>query len=227
MRFKEAPPAATVLDSLFPPGVATVLSCNPDKASELGPREAISAALFVAPRLAEFRHGRECARRALARLGAAAVDIPIGAAREPIWPPGVVGSISHDGELAAAAVAWERVFLGVGVDLTGAAALESDLIPRICRPAEMERLAAATDPGHMAKMIFGIKEAAYKALWPSLRQILDFRDIEIILDETDARFVVISHTELCPAACAARLLGRYVRGKDYFAAGAALPADER
>jgi 4'-phosphopantetheinyl transferase EntD len=227
MRLNEALPAATVLDSLFPPGVATVLSRRSDEASELGPQEATSAAPFVAPRLAEFRHGRACARQALARLGAAAVDIPIGAGREPIWPPGVVGSISHDGELAAAAVAWERIFVGVGVDLTSAAALESDLIPRICRPAEMERLATATDPGRMAKMIFGIKEAVYKALWPSLRQILDFRDVEIVFDEADARFAVVSHTELCPAECAARLLGRYVREKDYFAAGAALPADRR
>ena len=97
----------TVLDSLFPPGAATVLSLAAGEAGALTPVELGFTATFAPVRLAEFRHGRACARLALGRIGAGAHDIPVGASREPIWPTGVVGSISHAGTAAAAVVAWQ------------------------------------------------------------------------------------------------------------------------
>jgi 4'-phosphopantetheinyl transferase EntD len=160
----------------------------------------------------------------LARLGATAPDIPVGARRAPVWPAGIVGSISHDGDLAAAAVAWSSAYSGIGLDLASTEALETDLTPTICRPAEIERFGAEADPGRQAKLLFSIKEATYKALWPSVRQVLDFQDIEIVLDPTGARFAVVSWCDICPANVAARIVGRYVQDEDYMAAGAALLA---
>lgn len=220
MTFAESP--ITILDSLFPAGVVTILSLAPDPAAVLGPGESACAERFVASRLAEFRHGRTCARQALARLGTAAADIPVGRHREPIWPAGVVGSISHEGEIAAAAVAWESEFLSLGLDLAGACELEADLIAKICRPEETERISNTTDgAGYAAKLLFAIKEAAYKALWPAVRQVLDFQDLEIRLE--GSRFAVISRSEQCPAGVAARLIGQHARFGDVLAACAALP----
>jgi 4'-phosphopantetheinyl transferase EntD len=216
---------AMALDSLFPAGVATILSFGAVDPSELGPAERAAAGTFVPSRLAEFRHGRDCARRALARIGVRATDIPVGSGREPLWPPGIVGSITHDGNIAAAAVGRNSDFLALGLDLESASALESGLVPKICLPSELQWIkAAAPDEGRAAKMIFGIKEAAYKALWPSLRLVLDFHDLEILLDGGESRFCVVSRSERCPADLAARIGGRYRQLGGYFVAGAALPA---
>ncbi len=219
------PDLTTTLDALFPANVATVLSLSPDDPVELGPRETAAAANFVPKRLAEFRHGRACVRRALMRLGATASDIPVGPAREPLWPVGIVGSITHDGNRAAAAVARATNFAALGLDLEPATPLEPALIPRICLPAEVECTAlAAGDPGQAAKMIFCIKEAAYKALWPELRLVLDFHELEILLEAGSSEFRVISRSGRCPAGLAARIAGRYLCLQDFFVAGAALPA---
>jgi 4'-phosphopantetheinyl transferase EntD len=36
--------------------------------------------------------------------------------RTPVWPDGVVGSITHTGDFAAAAVAWAADIAGLGID---------------------------------------------------------------------------------------------------------------
>lgn len=46
-------------------------------------------------RLGEFLAGRLAAREALRPFGLAGCSVAIGAAREPLWPEGVEGSISH------------------------------------------------------------------------------------------------------------------------------------
>jgi 4'-phosphopantetheinyl transferase EntD len=214
-----------ILDELFPPGVATVLSLSPDISTPLGPGELHSAARFVPARLAEFSHGRACARRALARIGRVAADIPAGANREPLWPAGVVGSITHAAEAAAAVVAREADFMALGLDLEPESPLDAELVPRICLPREVELiLGNAADPGHAAKRVFSMKEAAYKAIWPVLRLVLDFHDIEIQLGGDDAKFAVVSRSDRCPADLAARIVGRSMSCGRFFAAGAAIQA---
>jgi hypothetical protein len=46
-------------------------------------------------RRAEFQAGPACALQALAVIGLAAVAIPKGLGGEPVWPRGIVGSITH------------------------------------------------------------------------------------------------------------------------------------
>jgi len=213
----------TVLDSLFPPGAASVLSLAGAQVRELTPAELRFTATFAPRRLEEFRHGRTCARQALARLGAGEHDIPIGASREPVWPTGVVGSISHAGSAAAAVVAWASSIASLGLDLEPATALEPALVPRICRPDEIDCIASSRyGAGTAAKMVFSMKEASYKALWPVLRCFLDFHDIELVLDEPLAMFQVTSRTGRLPAEMAARIEGRFVHVEGLFAAGATL-----
>ena len=215
----------TILDALFPPGVAVALSLSAGHTTELWAGELASAASFAPARLVEFRHGRTCARRALARLGHAPADIPAGTSREPLWPPGIVGSISHAGEAAAAVVARASDFLALGLDLEIASALDPELVSSICRVEEVDRiLTEARDVGYRAKMVFSMKEATYKALWPSLRLFLDFHDIEIRLSAQGSRFAVTSRSDRCPAELAARIEGRCVLSGDFYAAGAAIRA---
>lgn len=210
------------LDDLFPPGVAAVLSLDPAAAGPLAAAEAAATARFVPARLAEFRHGRDCARRALARLGHAAAAIPVGARREPVWPGGVVGSISHAGTAAAAAVAAAAGFRGLGIDLEDARALEPALVARIGRATELDGVADA-DAGLHARRLFAVKEAAYKALWPTLWTFLDFHDLEVRFLE-GGTWRVESRAELLPAALAAAVRGRIAVRAGLLVATAAIAA---
>jgi 4'-phosphopantetheinyl transferase EntD len=213
------------LDALFPANVKTVLSRQAPATADLLPAEQQAATHFVAARLDEFRHGRDCARRALGRLGIQPVEIPVGTRREPIWPAGVAGSISHAGPVAAAVVAWQRDALSLGLDLEPDLPLDADLVTRICRPSEIEReLATCNQSGQVARLLFSAKEAAYKALWPVIREFLEFHDLEVSIDHERARFAVLSRTPRCPANLAQRLEGRFGRVHGLLATGVILPA---
>jgi 4'-phosphopantetheinyl transferase EntD len=213
------------LDALFPSSMRTVLSRQVPATAELLPAEQQAATHFVAARLDEFRHGRDCARRALRRLGIRPVAIPVGTHREPIWPDGVTGSISHAGTAAAAAVARRCDALSLGLDLEPDLPLDADLVTRICRPSEIEReLATCNQSGQVARLLFSAKEAAYKALWPVIREFLEFHDLEVSIDHERARFAVLSRTPRCPANLAQRLEGRFGRAHGLLATGVILPA---
>src|SRR5947208_1552294 len=71
----------------------------------------------VPARRREFRAGRLYARQALRGLGIPETAIPIGPDRAPIWPKGVVGSISHSRNLCAAVVGLSADYLGIGIDI--------------------------------------------------------------------------------------------------------------
>lgn len=215
--------AATVLDALFPDGAKSVLSFACRRVAQLTEAEHRASALFAPRRLDEFRHGRDCARRALARLGVEPVGIPIGERRQPVWPPGIVGSISHAGDAAAAVVAKRAAILSLGLDIEPAVALEDALITRICLPGEIRReLIGSERPGESAKLIFSMKEAVYKALWPVTGEFLGFHDVEVRIDRAGSGFAVVSHASACPPDVALRLEGRFCRVDEIIAAGVTL-----
>src|ERR1700738_5557121 len=64
----------------------------------------------------EFLAGRRCAKQALQGLGAGSTHVAMAEDRAPIRPGGVVGSITHTGDFAAAAVAWAADIAGLGID---------------------------------------------------------------------------------------------------------------
>jgi 4'-phosphopantetheinyl transferase EntD len=195
------------LAGLFPPGIACVCSRAAPGGATLFPEEAAAAAAFTPLRIAEFRHGRACARRALLRLGLNAVAIPVGSRREPIWPAGVVGSLSHAGPVAAAAVARREAFAAIGLDIETDAPLDPELIGIICRPGEVRQLPDA-GAGARAKLLFSAKESVYKALWPVVRRFIDFQEVEIGLDARGDCFNVRAHGDSGLAQLAAAIRGR-------------------
>jgi enterobactin synthetase component D len=93
-------------------------------------------------RQAEFLHGRLAARAGLAALDRGKEPVGIGTHREPVWPDGVVGSISHTRSLAAAAVARRERCAGVGIDLQELVsdAFASTLLRQALNPHEATRL---------------------------------------------------------------------------------------
>lgn len=218
-------PVATALRSLLPAGIAYSSLQGGPAFLPLLPEEATAATRFSASRLAEFALGRSCAREALRALGAAPAGIGVGQHREPLWPAGIVGSISHTAGIAVAAVAHADDFAGIGIDIEAARVLDPELVSLVCRPGELQRAGSAGhDEGLAALLMFSAKEAVYKALWPILRCFLDFQDLEIMLNADLCSFRVESRSPRCPPALVAAVRGGAALPEDGVAAAAWIPA---
>lgn len=203
--------AGGILEPLFPDEVRSVFSAAVPANVDLYPEEERFTAQMVARRLQEFQHGRSCARLALSMLGQPPGPVGRGKHREPLWPAGCIGSISHAGDHAAAAVAASDLFLGIGLDMEFADPIEDGLIASICRPEEIGRVDDGEDIGYRAKLLFSIKESIYKCMWPLTREFIDFTEIEVRLVDDSDRYEAIAHTAKCDAVPVDRLSGRYRR----------------
>jgi enterobactin synthetase component D len=136
----------------------------------------------VARRRAEFICGRLCAREGLKILGATHFEIPIGADRSPTWPPGFVGSITHSGGMAFAAVARREQAQSLGLDVEKIMSRETalELAPLLATSEEYSRLLTSPeDHPRLTTIIFSAKEAIFKCLYPIIKRQFDFIDVEI------------------------------------------------
>jgi len=104
-----------VIESLFPPGVCVATRAT-GEGEPLHPDEAELAQTMGPARQREFAAGRACARRAMRELGVPGGPVLRGLRRAPLFPDGVVGSITHTNGFCAAAVARSASFAGVGLD---------------------------------------------------------------------------------------------------------------
>lgn len=178
----------TAMQELAPAGVACSTWCDGEP-RPLWPAEISAAAGMSDQRRHEFAAGRHCAREALARLQHEAVALPIGSGRAPVWPPGIIGSISHIDGIAIAAVARTSDLGALGIDVENGDPLEAELLTLVCREDELAELSVNNlQPGLGAKLIFSAKESVYKCLWPLTGVFLEFRDIGIRIDHAGHRF---------------------------------------
>ena len=129
----------------------------------------------VASRRESFRLGRTAARDALHQLGAGRPKIGVGTDREPLWPDRVVGSITHAGPYAAAAVGWRSEVGGIGIDLEVNRPF-AGLRERVAFGVEREWLDAleAEEAETATIEIFSAKEAVFKAFYPRIGQFFGF-----------------------------------------------------
>jgi len=161
----------------------------------------------VDKRRLEFSRGRHCARAAMRRLGVPDRPLLSGSQREPLWPEGIVGSITHTTGMCVAAVARQRHYAGVGIDVEPAASLEPAIAERIATEAEMNAL-GSMPPLLAARLIFSAKESFYKCQFYCTRQYLGFFDVEIEL-EPQGEFSVRLAVDAAPLARERRFRGRW------------------
>ncbi len=138
------------------------------------PWGAPAAPRAVPQRVAEFASGRWCAEQALYRLGVAAGPVGLGLQREPLWPAGVVGSITHSGSLRAAAVAHAADIVALGIDVEVDHEFPAEVVGTVLTAQERAWLARLPQLA-----AFSIKEAIFKAWFPRTGIWLDFLDVEL------------------------------------------------
>src|ERR1700722_20256529 len=130
----------------------------------------------------EFLAGRWCAKQALHCLGAGSTHVAVADDRAPIWPDRVVGSITHTGHFAAAAVAWAADIVALGIDseqtIDPAAARD---IADVCMVEEPNLFKAADGRSfcEFCTLVFSAKESVFKCLFPLTRKFLEFSDVRI------------------------------------------------
>ena len=163
----------------------------------------------------EFAAGRLCASAALKALGASTVHVGRQTGGAPIWPEGMIGSISHTDDVAVAAATPSRMARAIGLDIEQVGAVQPDTWGIIFSDIERQRLSEAGPKaqGRLATALFAAKEAFYKAQWPVTQEWLDFMDVEIDVDGT--AFSVIPRARRAWTKCfGGRLTGRLAETKD-------------
>src|SRR6185369_16867773 len=121
---------------ILPPEVAAAEAYEDRLDDVLFPEEEAVVSQAVERRRREFVTGRACARRALAALGVPPAPLLPGPRREPLWPAGVVGSITHCEGYRACAVARDTAIASIGIDAEPNAPLPDGVLRLVSLPEE-------------------------------------------------------------------------------------------
>jgi 4'-phosphopantetheinyl transferase EntD len=174
-----------MIEKLLPHDVVAVEAFEDVPGEPSFPGEEFLVVNAVEARRREFITARRCAREALAKLGYSPVPIRAGRKREPLWPAGLVGSITHTTGFRAAAVASRSVFASIGIDAEQNDRLPDGVEESITVPGEPDMLAAlsrAFPATHWSRLLFSAKESVYKAWYPLTGRQLGFEDARLAID---------------------------------------------
>ncbi len=203
-----------MIERLLPAGVVSV-EAREDRRAELFAEEEAVVRRAVPKRRSEFATARGCARNALAELGFPATAIRSGERGEPLWPAGVVGSITHCDGYRGCAVARADELLALGIDAEPNAALPPGLLADIARPEELPALRglqARRPEIQWPRLLFSAKESVYKCWYPLARRWLGFEDAILAIDERERVFTVRLLVQPPPSVRGSltRLTGRWL-----------------
>jgi enterobactin synthetase component D len=153
---------------------------------------------FSDKRMREFTAGRRCAAQALTDAGSCETTVAVGPDRAPVWPLGFVGSITHSGSFAWAAVARSADVRSLGIDsepifdagaLTDALGVAFDADERLlfcphafAKRGYKEQTGAPDTRGPdrvLATIAYSAKESLYKCLYPCVGVFFDFADARL------------------------------------------------
>lgn len=177
----------------------------------------------VEKRRREFAAGRTAARQAMRELGVTEDPIPVGGTRAPVWPTGIVGSITHTQSCAMAVVAKADDYAGLGLDVEEDTPLKPDLWDAICSEREQAWLHQQGSPGQMGKLIFSAKEAAYKCQYAVSQKYYGFDGMELDIDTENRRFLARFTADQFPFSEGDEIAGRYAIGAGVILTAATLP----
>lgn len=136
-----------MIDELLPAGVESAeLFHDPDEL-DLFPEEEEQVERAVDKRRREYAGARRCARAAMGQLGLEPAAIVKDGKGAPLWPRGVVGSMTHTEGYRAAALAFSMQVRAVGIDAEQHAPLPSGGVLRSVSLAEEREWLSAVGSG--------------------------------------------------------------------------------
>ncbi|MGW2161407.1 4'-phosphopantetheinyl transferase family protein [Nonomuraea sp. NPDC001699] len=184
-----------MIEALLPGAIMASEAFDDAQPCPLFPEEEAVISGAVDKRRREFATARRCARDALGRLGHPPAPVLPGTRGAPIWPEGIVGSITHCGGYRAAAVARSSDIVTLGIDAEPNLPLPRGVLEAI---AVEEELCWVTDflrrdpSARWDRLLFSAKESVYKSWFPLAqpRQAhLDFTEASITFDPAGGGFL--------------------------------------
>jgi 4'-phosphopantetheinyl transferase EntD len=141
-------------------------------------------ATSVRKRQAEYFYGRLAARLALEHAGLPLLGVGTGTQRQPLWPAGVVGSITHNARHALAAALPLGPCRGIGIDIETLATPEQESsIASIALDGAERRIlaaqAATLSPAAALTLVFSAKESFYKAVHARVGRFFGFEALRL------------------------------------------------
>lgn len=219
--------AAAFLSALFAPGAVVMALRGRGDSRWLSAAEDARLARAVPKRREEFAAGRRCAKRALQVLGIDECEIGSGHDRQPLWPPDIVGSITHTEGFCAAVVARQDARLwGLGIDSEVAGRVKPELWRAILMPAEQQWLdtVSAEQRAAAATLIFAAKEAFYKSQYPRTGTFIGFKEATLTVHQwpSQSGAFEVSLPERAELLTGLEVQGRYLLHEGFVTAAATL-----
>lgn len=186
-----------------------------DFQKELMAGEETFIASAVEKRRREFIAGRTAARMALQKAGGNLMPILSGEHREPIWPTGFTGSITHSDTICFAACVRSELGLFVGLDVEIYSRLKRDLWRMVFDPAETAEFLASAEPDLIGAAAFSAKESFEKAQFAASGKVMEFKDMRATVNG-DGSFGMSHKTEDSAFAPVPEFVrGRWMKAGDH------------
>ncbi|MER5872377.1 4'-phosphopantetheinyl transferase superfamily protein [Streptomyces sp. NPDC002044] len=180
-----------MIEQLLPYPVHVVSAVDDPPGPGLFPAEEALIANAVESRRNEFTTGRRCARQALSKLGHPVAPLLSGTRGEPLWPPGVRGSITHCEGYRAAAVARGGDLFSLGMDVERVRVVPPGVFEAVS--SRQERSLGDRYRRHLPAvpwelLLFSAKESVYKAWFPLTGRSLGFEEAAVEFDPYEGTF---------------------------------------
>jgi len=147
--------------------------------------------MWIPERRTQFLAGRLVAQEALSALTDSVQQIFIGKRRQPIWPTGITGSISHSGYLSIAAIKQTiNLRSGLGIDIQSIIDVETqaNIASTIITSDEnilIKNSADKLSESILFTLVFSAKESFFKALFNTVGEYFNFDVVSVVkIDES-------------------------------------------
>jgi 4'-phosphopantetheinyl transferase EntD len=159
----------------------------------LYPAELALVERSASKRKTDFSTGRFCARKALEQFGIDHTAILRDSGKQPIWPAGIAGSISHSNQLTGAIVGKSKHVVSVGLDIEKTGGVQLNMWNILFLESEQQFLNSLNeeDRNMYPTLIFSLKESFYKFQYPLTGQFLEFNDVEFNMKDEQINMKVV------------------------------------
>jgi enterobactin synthetase component D len=150
----------------------------------------------VPKRQAEFIAGRVCAQASLQLYGHPNYRVSSGSHREPVWPPGFVGSITHSGKYAAALVSPDCALMGMGIDIEAIVRSQDRQALEALVVSAEEVVYLTANCGELSyecllTLVFSAKESFFKAAFAYVQRYFGFDALRVEHIDRERRIICL------------------------------------
>jgi 4'-phosphopantetheinyl transferase EntD len=185
-------------DGLLPQHAVVVEAKNENWEDGLFEEESLLVRNAVPKRVREFAAGRNCARIALRKAGVEVGPVLMGPHREPLFPFGVFGSITHTENFCCAAIIKSIHGCSIGIDAEMNGPLDEGVLGLVLTPQEIRYIKTRGNSSGLSldRLIFSVKESFFKAFHQILPVYIDFSYVRVeVIPEARSCQIILTNED--------------------------------